>query len=116
MKSEYKPFIVFEPGSRIDKYIWGRPRGGRSHLPGGPLTSGIPVISKGKKKDSYEAVALYGMSNEPIKELLPLAKSWIQPAVIEVSGSGFASSGYDKLQRAYVLNCAWSAPQKLVHY
>jgi hypothetical protein len=47
MKSKYKPFIVFEPGSRIDKYIWGRSRGGRSSLPGGPLTSGIPVISKG---------------------------------------------------------------------
>jgi hypothetical protein len=103
MKSKYKPFIVFEPGSRIDKYIWSRPRGGRSHLPGGPLTSGIPVISKGKKKDSYEAVALYGMTPERITELLPLAKSWIQPPQLKLTNSEFESEGFDKFQRAYIL-------------
>jgi hypothetical protein len=106
MKSKYKPYIVFEPGSRVDKYIWGRSRAGRSHLPGGPLTSGIPVISKGEKRDSYEAVALYGMTSEPITELLPLAKSWIQPPQLELSGSGFESVGFDKFQRSYMLTCS----------
>ncbi|MHC4843441.1 MAG: LamG domain-containing protein [Planctomycetota bacterium] len=113
MKSKYKPFIVFEPGSRIDKYIWGRSRGRRSHLPGGPLTSGIPVISKGEKRDSYEAVALYGMTPERITQLLPLAKSWIQAPQLQVEGSGFENAGFNKFQRAYVLANGASKPSNL---
>lgn len=108
MKSKYKPFIIFEPGSQIDKYIWGPSRGGRSHLPDGPLTSGIPVISKGKRRNSYEAVAIYGMTNERITKLLPLAKSWIYPAELIQSSSGFESEGFDKFERAYILRCSKS--------
>ena len=108
MKSKYKPFIIFEPGSRIDKYIWGRSRSGRSHLPGGPLTSGIPVISKGERRNSYEATALYGMTNERVTALLPLAKSWIRPATLTSASSGFVNDGFDKFQRAYILNCSKS--------
>jgi len=102
MKSQYRPFIIFEPGSRIDKYIWGFRRGGSSHFPGGPLASGIPVISKGDRKNSYVAVALYGMTENPIKNLLPLAKSWIFPPVVELINSGFRFNGYDRNQKAYV--------------
>ena len=103
MKSRYKPYIVFEPGSRIDKYIWGRRRGGETHLPSGPLTSGIPVISKGKDRDSYVAAALYGMTSGPITDLLALAKSWDSPPVLQVANPGYTSKGYDKFQRAYVI-------------
>jgi len=108
MKSKYRPFIIFEPGSRIDKYIWGRSRSGRPHLPGGPLTSGIPVVSKGERRNSYEAVALYGMTQQRITKLLPLAKSWIRPATLISASSGFVNEGFDKFQRAYILNCSKS--------
>lgn len=104
MKSEYKPYIIFEPGSRVDKYIWGY-RKGRGYHVSGCLSSGIPVITKGKKRNSYEAVALYGMAENPITELLALAKSWIKPPKLTVTNSSFSSGGYDKYQRAYVLTC-----------
>jgi hypothetical protein len=102
MKSQYKPYIIFEPGSRVDKYIWGY-RKGRGYHVSGCLASGIPVITKGKKRNSYEAVALYGMTENSITELLALAKSWIEPPELTITNSGFSSDGYDKYKRAYVL-------------
>ena len=34
---------------------------------------------------------------------MPLAKSWLSPPPIEVSGAGFQSQGYDQTQRAFVV-------------
>ena len=112
MKSEYKPYIIFEPGSQIDKYIWGRRRGGETHLPSGPLTSGLPVISKGKDRNSYVATALCGMTSDPITSLVPLAKSWDSPPELKVMGAG-AQGVYDKAQRAYVINAETVTTLKL---
>lgn len=102
MKSRYRPFIIFEQGSRVDKYIW-ELRKDSDYRVSGCLTSGLPVISKGEARDSYVAVALYGMTENAITDLLPLAKSWIQPPELQLTGSGFQSAAYDKFQRAYVL-------------
>lgn len=102
MKSKYKPYIVFEPGSRIDKYIWGY-RKGAGYNVSSCLASGLPVVSKGKERDSYIAAALYGMTDDSAKNLLPLARSWIIAPELKLSGLGFSSDGYDKYQRAYVL-------------
>jgi hypothetical protein len=102
MKSKYRPYIIFEPGSRIDKYIWGYRRG-RDYKVGRCLCSGLPVISKGKDRDSYVATALYGMTTDSAKNLVGLAKSWIIPPELKLAGSGFSSDGYDKYQRAYIL-------------
>jgi hypothetical protein len=43
-----------------------------------------------------------GMSDKSAKELIPLAKSWLKPAKLEVK-SGCTSRGYDRSQRAYIL-------------
>jgi hypothetical protein len=46
-------------------------------------------------------ILMDGLTNKPAAELAPLAKSWLKPAPIEVSGA--RSLGYDPTQRAYVL-------------
>jgi hypothetical protein len=46
-----------------------------------------------------------GMSDKSPEELVPLAKSWLRPAKLEVR-SGCTSEGYDRAQRAYVLTAA----------
>jgi hypothetical protein len=101
MKSQHKPFIIFEPGSQIDKYIWGYRKNRGYNVPG-IVASGFPIISKGKKRDSYQAVAVYGMSEEPITGLLSLAKSWIYPPPVNINSSGYKNGNYDKFQGAYV--------------
>ncbi|MHC4337285.1 MAG: LamG domain-containing protein, partial [Planctomycetota bacterium] len=49
-----------------------------------------------------ERLLMEGMSNKSPEELVPLAKSWLRPAKLEVK-SGCRSRGYDRSQRAYVL-------------
>jgi len=127
LKSEYKPFIIFEPGSIIapwvgeDHSFWNHwpvaqlPSDGRwapandrpSHT---SLSCGAPVIHEGEG-NSHIAVTLYGLTDEPIQELAPLARSWNQPAKLEVIKGDVKSEGYDKFQRAYVLECRNGASQ-----
>jgi hypothetical protein len=49
-----------------------------------------------------ERIILEGMLNKKPLELLPLAKSWMQPPEL-TEATGCASHGYDRAQRAYVL-------------
>jgi len=121
LKSEYKPFIIFEPGVVIDPWVgegysfWNHwpvaqlPNDGRvapakdrpSHT---SFSCGAPVVHDGER-NSHMAVMLYGLRNEPIEELVPLARSWNNPAELKVLGGKVKSKGYDKFQRAYVLTC-----------
>jgi hypothetical protein len=49
-----------------------------------------------------EKLLMEGLSNKPAEELIPLAKSWLKPALIETV-SGCESAKYDPGQRAYVI-------------
>jgi hypothetical protein len=46
-----------------------------------------------------------GLSNKSAEELMPLAKSWLNPAKIEAV-SGCKSADYDRGQRAYVIEAS----------
>ena len=50
----------------------------------------------------YERLLMEGMTNKTAEELVPLAKSWLNPAELEAK-VGCSSEGYDPTQRAYVL-------------
>lgn len=54
-----------------------------------------------------ERLLMEGMSKKSAKKLVPLAKSWLQPAKLEVK-SGCTSQGYDRGQRAYMLTAKGS--------
>ncbi len=123
LKSRYRPFAIFDPEGQIVAFGEG---GGRSRFPWwnhwpvallpsdgrkamGPdrpshssLSNYKPVPVRGEG-DSWIAVSLYGMTTRPAAELLPLARSWIDPATLRVLGKGYESRGYDRSQRAYVL-------------
>ncbi len=121
LKSKYKPFIIFEPGVVIAPWIgedfsfWNHwpvaqlPNDGRvapaadrpSHT---SFSCGAPIVHKGQG-NSHMAVMLYGLRNEPIEELVPLARSWNHPPKLKVVKGNVESKGYDKFQRAYVLKC-----------
>jgi len=45
------------------------------------------------------------MTDQPALGVLPIAKAWIAPATLVITGSAFASDGYSQSQRAYLLKC-----------
>lgn len=58
-----------------------------------------PVATTGQSKT---LVMLHGMTEQRPEQLVPLAKSWLQPARISMSGEDVSFDGYDRIQRAYV--------------
>jgi hypothetical protein len=61
-----------------------------------PYASGEKWVTK---------IMLNGMTNNDVADLVPLAKSWLDPAGLKLEGSAFKSEGYDPTQMAYVLQC-----------
>jgi hypothetical protein len=56
-----------------------------------------------KGEDAITKILMDGLTNRPAAELAGLAKSWLHPAAIEISGDGFQSKGYDPAERAFVV-------------
>jgi hypothetical protein len=68
----------------------------------------LPTYKEDFGDRPYEQrLLMEGMSNKSAEELIPLAKSWLQPAKLEVK-SGCTSQGYDRSQRAYMLTATSS--------
>jgi hypothetical protein len=129
MKSKWKPFEVVSPTHcSVEVYkgektfftfeCW-------NHWPLSQLvSSGRPCVAADRAShsslshiywDPYETtentqskLLLDGLTTKSAGELLPLAKSWLTPASIEVAGEAFRSEGYDPAQRAFVLTRAGS--------
>jgi len=124
LKAQYKPFIIFEPGPEISSFGGGDvlssfpwwnhwpasqiPSDGREAMgPDRPSHSSLsnyePEAAPGQG-DSYTAVSLYGMTDEGIDSLIPLARSWNRPAALNLMTAGFESEGFNKYERGYVLS------------
>jgi len=71
-------------------------------LPGNATAEWKPYAT-GKKWRTK--IMLHGMTNKPSDDLVPLAKSWLQPTKLKLAGGAYESKGYDPTQRAYVLVC-----------
>lgn len=120
LKSKYKPFIIFEPGSKIEPWV-GEDHSFWNHWPVAQLPSdgrfgpsndrpshtsfsnGVPVVHKNGNKHS--SAMLYGLTEQPIEKLVPLARSWNHSAKLSVLDGNAKSKGYNKFQRAYELQC-----------
>jgi hypothetical protein len=48
-------------------------------------------------------IMMDGLTTRTAGELLPLARSWIAPPVMQLTGEGYRSEGYDPAQRAWVV-------------
>lgn len=116
LKSRFRPLIVVKPGSTI-KTFNGEVRKEFSHFPWWNHWPVARISSDGRYAMAADQAAhsslswvsqpsgafLYGMTDKPAAELVPLAKSWIHPPAIKTTGSSFSSVGYDPDQRAYIL-------------
>jgi len=128
LKSDYKPFEIFEPGCKItvfgeelrkgiSRFPWWNhwpvaqlPSDGRyAQAPDRPshfsLSHARPPIHKGEGI-TYWGTWLYGAGKQTPAELAFLAKSWIFPPVLVIKGEGVSGGDYDRSQRAYQLNFA----------
>lgn len=53
--------------------------------------------------DSMTKIMLDGLTTKPAAELVPLAKSWLAPPKLTLTGATFRTDGYDPTQRAYIV-------------
>lgn len=116
-KSEYKPFICFDPGNEMmvrwidvgyNHFPVGQARcDGRatktldrpSHISSSPVSD--PVIHDEGKRQYWNG--LYGMNNLNMTDLITFGRSWSFPAELSLKGSEFQSKGYITSQRCYQL-------------
>jgi hypothetical protein len=142
LKSEFRPFLILEPKAGIklvagpaDKersyFTWWNhwpiaqlPSDGTNAIaPDRPSHSSLsqsieesPVIKHDPMNNTFTAVSLIGITEKPIKELVPLARSWNDPAALNIPGKGFTYEGYDIYQRAYVLNSNQNKDQNILNF
>jgi hypothetical protein len=55
-----------------------------------------------KTDDTITKVMMHGLTNKSAAELVTLAKSWLSPPKVELTGQGFQNEGYDLTQRAFL--------------
>ncbi len=126
-RSQYKPFTVFIPhGIENQPYpLEGEAPHTFQTWPSNPDDKGYSV-SLGhtlnwwhfrRTENILEQVYLSGMiqSDEPEKELLPLAKSWLHypRLIIEGYELSYTNPAYDQAQKAYILPGTVSGPQEI---
>jgi hypothetical protein len=140
LKAKNKPFIIFVPGTPINNMwyeaktrdemvhfpFWNHwpvaqvPNEGRNAVgPDRPSHSSLAYQRAPHVRGegvSQTIVSLYGMTENPVSTLVPLAHSWIYPAQLSITGPGFAGGGYDKYQRAYVLDCESAGRPSVVKF
>jgi hypothetical protein len=127
LKSEYRPYIICIPhGIENEPYP---PEGPLPHIfqtwPREPKANGYST-SLGhilnwwhyyRSDNKLEQVYLSGMikSEDPAKDLLPLAKSWLRPPQLKMNGLNpkYKVHIYDQSQRAYIIRRSDDGPEKL---
>ena len=63
--------------------------------------------------DTATKILMDGLTTKRLPELIPLAKSWLSPPLLQVKGEGYRGEGYDPMQRAYLLDAASNAAPTL---
>jgi hypothetical protein len=118
LKAEYKPYMAFGLDSWVSVF-GGEVRKEYSRFPWWNHWPVARIHSDGRYAEAPDRAAhsslsqtsssigiyLYGMTKKPAKQMLPLVKAWLAAPNLTVSSPGFGSQGYDRKQRAYVLNC-----------
>ena len=126
LRSKADPFLIFEPGNEMVVFFNPRTKSdgetfvGYDHFPVSLFPSdGVRCIARDRVSHlgvNYNdplwhespdgtvwAVWMTGTTERPPESLVPLARSWLQPPQLRLEGKAFASEGYDRAQRAYVV-------------
>ena len=125
LKSEHKPFMIFEPGNKMEVFgiehrkdvssfpWWNHwpvaqmPSDGRysqatdrpSHF---SLAWGRPPFHK-TGNNKYYSTWIYGASKQSPDDLARLSRSWITPPELKLSNDNIKNKGFDRTQRAFLL-------------
>jgi len=70
-------------------------------LPGMATAEWEPYVLK--EGEEIQKLMLHGLTDKPVEGLVPLAKSWLNPAKLVVRKGHVREDGYDPRQMAYVL-------------
>jgi hypothetical protein len=124
LKANWKPFQIVSPVNSSMKAYTGEPTYSMfewwNHWPVAQVrSSGISAVAPDRPShsslshiywdpyaqtaNSMTKILLHGMTTKSAADLVPLAKSWLSPPSIELSGVGFENQGYDPTQRAFVI-------------
>jgi hypothetical protein len=139
LKSTHKPVYIYEPGSGIGPYGGGRKEidysyshfHSRNHWPvsqvpcdgrfvlaadrvtSSAITSVEPVKQQREGDGAVVGRFVMGLSDRPLEELVPFAKSWIQPPTLEMEGTSYTYEGYNLNERAFEFLNASADPAPL---
>jgi hypothetical protein len=124
LKSVWKPFQVAHPPVSIEEFGWGSGSFATwawgNHFPVAQIDSSArPAFTADRpshsslshmfwekyklKEGTATKILLDGLTTKPAGELANLAKSWVSPPEMLVSGTGARSKGFDPTQRAFVV-------------
>jgi hypothetical protein len=116
LKSHFKPIIIVKPGSKMATFSC-EVRKEFSHFPWWNHWPVARIASDGRYAMAPDQAAhsslswvsqpagafLYGMTDKPATGVLPLAKAWIHPPPLKITGGAFSSDGFSQSERAYLL-------------
>jgi hypothetical protein len=138
LKSEHRPFYIYEPGTRIIPYGGGLKETSEfSHFPtwnhwpvsqipsdgriaraadrftSSAITSPEPPMKRRAEDGTLEGSFIMGLTNQPLEMLALLARSWLRAPDLKNVSRAFINEGYSKQQRAYILRKAVDKPLSL---
>ncbi len=67
------------------------------------VTAGVHWIDYEKDEKTRTRILFQGMTERPATELVPLAKSWLNPPEISIISKGYTGGQYDKSEKAYII-------------
>jgi len=126
LKAGHSPFVIVPPnGAMVDSYVreiipersifpwWNHwpvtqieSSGRWAYAPDRPSHSSLTHVYWAPHEQSAEGltkIMLHGMTDGSATDLVPLAKSWLQPPTLRVTDN-LATSRYDATQRAYLIS------------
>jgi hypothetical protein len=84
------------------------------NLPDGSSPDEIVIKEQPEWEPSFKGetkitrLMLHGLTDKNVEDLVPMAKSWSDPAKLVIQGDGFENKGYDPEQMAYVIEAQQS--------
>jgi hypothetical protein len=129
-KSRSKPYYIYEPGTRVIPYggglielrdyskfpTWNHwpvsqaPSDGRyawntDRVSSSAVTSPEPAVDEPVEEDgTSHGRFIMGLTDQPIEKLAPIARAWLQPPRLTVTGGPFKSEGYSRDERAFIMS------------
>ena len=95
-KTDYTPWLTFNHFPAAQILSDGRKAREPEHLT-------HSVLSEIDVDDLSYDIYMYGLTNSSASSLVPLSRSWNSPPSLSVGSSGLSNQGYDRGQRAYIL-------------